>query len=109
MLCTIWYHFYDLKNVENIIGGVLFLENVQALALYCTNGTKSHNASHDCYISFPAALKLANITHVFKNPSNNYRPVSISSVSKINESLLFNQINDHFEDLFSKYQFVLSI
>ena len=99
--------FLQFKKREHINGGVLFLENLQALALYCTNSTKSHNASHDCYISFPAALKLANITHVFKNPSNNYRPVSISSVSKINESLLFNQINDHFEDLFSKYQFVL--
>ena len=48
---------------------------------------------------FPAALKLANITPVFKkaskNSRKNYRPVGIlRNVSKIYECLLFNEIND---------------
>ena len=58
---------------------------------------------------FPAALKLANITPVSKkaseNSKENYRFVSIlPNVSKIFERLLFRQINDYFECLFSKYQ-----
>ena len=62
MLCAIWYHLYNLKNVENTHGGVLPLVKLQDLAckfaksdsamdvfrvfLYCTNGTKSRKASH---------------------------------------------------------------
>ena len=29
MLCAIWYHLYNLKNVENIHGGVLYLVKLQ--------------------------------------------------------------------------------
>ena len=29
MLCTIWYHLYNLKNVENTHGGVLLLVKLQ--------------------------------------------------------------------------------
>ena len=29
MLCVIWYHFYNLKNVENTHGGVLLLLKLQ--------------------------------------------------------------------------------
>ena len=62
MLYVIWYHLYNLKNVENTHGGVLLLVKVQAKAciftknntslrcflsfLNCTNDTKSRNASH---------------------------------------------------------------
>ena len=57
---------------------------------------------------FPAALKLPNVTPVFKKAKNfkeNYRPVStLLDVPKINERLLFNEINEYFEGLFSKYQ-----
>ena len=32
MLCAIWYHLYNLKNVKNTHGGVLLLVKLQALA-----------------------------------------------------------------------------
>ena len=37
--CAIYYHLYNLKNVENEHGGVLILVKI-------TNGTKSRNASN---------------------------------------------------------------
>ena len=30
MLCTIWYHLYNLKNVKNNHGGVLLLVKLQS-------------------------------------------------------------------------------
>ena len=45
--CAIWYHLYNLKNVKNTHGGVLtLLLGYFSRFLNCTNGTKSHNASH---------------------------------------------------------------
>ena len=32
MLCAIWYHLYNLKNVKNTQGGVLLLVKLQASA-----------------------------------------------------------------------------
>ena len=52
MLCAIWYHLYNLKNVENTHGGVLRLVKLQSSASTCTNGTKSRNASHYIKSSF---------------------------------------------------------
>ena len=61
MVCAIWCHLYNLKNVKNIYGGVVFLIKLQALAsllkvtlphgcfsrfLNCTNVTKSCKLSH---------------------------------------------------------------
>ena len=58
MLCAIWYHLYNLKNVKNIHGGVLLLVRPATLLkvtllyecflqfLNCTHGTKSHKVSH---------------------------------------------------------------
>ena len=62
MFCSIWYHLYNLKNVKNTLGGVLFLVKLQAKTcnfstltllhgcfssvLNCTNGTKSRKVSH---------------------------------------------------------------
>ena len=59
--------------------------------------------------TFPPALKIANITPVHKkdskNVKENYRPVSIlPNVSKIYEKIMFNQISDFFENIFSKFQ-----
>ena len=61
MLCGICYHLYNLKNVKNTHGGVLFLVKLQASVynftrslsppwvfsryLNCANGTKSRKAS----------------------------------------------------------------
>ena len=49
--CTIWYHFYNLKNGKNTHGGVLILVFKVTLLhgcfsrfLNCRNGTKSRNA-----------------------------------------------------------------
>ena len=52
MLCVIWYHLYNLKNLRDTHGEVLLLVKASLIHgcfsrfLNCTNGTKSHNASH---------------------------------------------------------------
>ena len=57
MLCAIWHHLYNLKNVKNTHGGVLLLIKLQALKitilhgrfsrfLNCTNGTKLRKSFH---------------------------------------------------------------
>ena len=58
---------------------------------------------------FPASLKLANITPVYKkgskNSKENYRPVSIlPNISKIYERCLFKPISIYFENIFPKFQ-----
>ena len=58
---------------------------------------------------FPASLKLANITPLYKkgskNSNENYRPVSIlRNISKIYERRLFKPISNYFENIFSKFQ-----
>ena len=60
ILCAIWYHFYNLENVKNTHGGVLLwvlkvtlLHRWFSRFLNCTNGTKSHKASH-LYVFFMA-------------------------------------------------------
>ena len=40
MLCAIWYHWYNLRNLKNTHGGVLLLVKLQAEAC---NFTKSNN------------------------------------------------------------------
>ena len=37
MLCAIWYHLYNLKNVKNIHGGKLLLVKLQTEALFKVN------------------------------------------------------------------------
>ena len=55
MLCTIWYHLHNLKNVKNTNRGVLLLVKLQAIKvtllngcfscfLNCANGIKSRKA-----------------------------------------------------------------
>ena len=57
MRCAIWYLLYNLKNVKNTHGGVLFLVKGTLLKgtllhgcfsrfLNCTNDSKSRNASN---------------------------------------------------------------
>ena len=74
MLCAIWYHLYNLKNMKNTQGGVILLLKLQASTcsftkrissngitprfLKCTNGTKSRKASHidnSVILAFPKA------------------------------------------------------
>ena len=69
---------------------------------------KSLNQVIECS-KFPKALKMANITPIFKKTERtdktNYRPVSIlPNLSKIYERCLYDQILDIFNDIFSKYQ-----
>ena len=51
MLCAIWYHLYNVKNMKNTHGEVLLLK-VSLLHGYfsrflnCGNGTKTRKASH---------------------------------------------------------------
>ena len=57
---------------------------------------------------FPANLKKADITPIFKKGDRllktNYRPVSIlATLAKVYEKLLYLQINDYFDRIFSKY------
>ena len=52
MICAIWYHLYNLKNLKSIHEGALLLLNVALLhgcfSLFnnCTNGTRWRKASH---------------------------------------------------------------
>ena len=46
MLCAIWYHLYNLKNVKNvhaILLNVILLHGRFPSFLNCANGTKSRN------------------------------------------------------------------
>ena len=47
MLCAIWYHLLNLKDVKNTLK-VTFLHGCFSGFLNCTNGTKLRNASHIC-------------------------------------------------------------
>ena len=82
MLCGIWYHLYNLKNVTSTHGGVLLLVKLKASVwnftilkvtlrgcflhfLNCANGSKSRKASQ--ILSWPKVIQrsLANIQHRF--------------------------------------------
>ena len=56
----------------------------------------------------PSDLKLADVTPVYKkkskNSKGNYRPVSISNISKLYEGCIYDQIQLFFDSLLSKYQ-----
>ena len=60
--------------------------------------------------TFPAPLKLAHITPVFKkgskNSKENYRPVSIlPNISKIYEKCMYKQMFNYLGNFFSKFQY----
>ena len=62
-----------------------------------------------CSAKFPATLKFANVTPVFKkdnrNQKDNYRVISILPIiSKIFEKLIRRQLSNHFDNIFSKFQ-----
>ena len=50
MLCAIWYHLYNLKNVKNAYGGVMLKVSLHrgcfSLFSSCTNGTKLRKVFH---------------------------------------------------------------
>ena len=53
MLCTIWYHLYNIKNVKNTHGGVLLLvlkvtpfHGCFSRFLNCSNDNKPRKATH---------------------------------------------------------------
>ena len=58
---------------------------------------------------FPSFLKLADVIPVFKkgskNSKHNYRPIIIlKNISKVHERVMFKQIGDFMENIFSKLQ-----
>ena len=59
MLCTIWYHLYNLKTVNNTHGGVLLFVKLQALAC---------NFPYECQITM---LKVIISTFVNQKQQNN--------------------------------------
>ena len=70
--------------------------------------SKDFNNSIDQAIIFPSKSKLADIAPAHKKGNrtekSNYRPVSLlSTMSKIHERLLFNQINEYISHKLSKY------
>ena len=59
---------------------------------------------------FPSSLKLANAMPVFKrgskNLKRNYQPISIlKNISKLYERVMFKQVGDFMENVFSKFQY----
>ena len=80
------------------------------LKISCNTSAKAlHNIFNKCLIisNFPDNLKLADITPFFKkkDPLNkeNYRPVSLPSISKILEKLKQKQINGYTSNFLSPY------
>ena len=72
--------------------------------------TKIHNDINYSITSgeFPNVLKLADITPAHKKDGrcdkSNYRPVSLlPAISKVFERILYNQINEYFDNKLSKY------
>ena len=58
---------------------------------------------------FPNELQLAEVLPIFKKndekDKNNYRPISIlSNISKIYEKYIQTQLNEHFANFLSEYQ-----
>ena len=43
MLCSIWYHLYNFKNVKNTHGGVLLSEKLQVEAKMNTKISNANN------------------------------------------------------------------
>ena len=78
MLCAIWYHLYNLKNVKNTHGGVLLLVKLQASLkvtllhgcfsrfLNCTNDT--NRAMHYKDGAFPPYQHLWRNIHTWISP-----------------------------------------
>ena len=62
MLCAIWYHFYNLKNVKNAHGEVLLLVKLQASAW---NSTKSNTPP--AFFTFVKLYKWCQIAEHFGN------------------------------------------
>ena len=76
MLCTIWYHLYNLKNLKNTHGGVLLLLKVALLHgcfshfLNCRNSNKLHKASNIIFLSPVKIQKNFWFFHFFREYRN---------------------------------------
>ena len=84
MLCAIWYHLYNLKNVKSTYGGVLLLVKLQASAC---NFTKS-NTPRWVFFTF---FKLYKWYQIVQNISNDYGDdeMSISNKGILSEWITF--------------------
>ena len=69
-----------------------------------------HNFNNSLFDSeFPSKLKEADITSIYKKIEKylkeNYRPVNIlTNISNVDERLMYDQINTHFEKMLSNVQ-----
>ena len=101
MLCAIWYHLYNLKNIKNTDGGVLLLEPATLLKvtlfhwwfwrfLNCTNDTKSSNALH---ISFFIEIAFSELIS-YESWFNYYKSIvkkSLTYISNLTPFQVFHQ------------------
>ena len=99
MLCTIWYHLRNLKNVKNTHGGmIILLLKLQTEAchftksittplvlfmffLNCTRGTKSRKASHIVILEFKWTITSINSMKSF---SIKYQYIQLDDQHKLN-------------------------
>ena len=103
-----------LKAIENLdvsksfpkdnIPPKIIKENKDIFSIVLTNGMRK--CIENCI--FPVNLKNADISPLFKKhdrlSKNNYRPVSIlPTLSKLYEKILYIQIYNYFNNIFSKY------
>ena len=80
MLCAIWYHFYNLKNVKNAHGGELLLVKLPAEALNYKNCTISRKASQ---------------TYIIKKNKKNIKKLVIMKKVKIRRTGVLNHLLTH--------------
>ena len=64
-----------------------------------------------CASKFPASFKFANVTPIFTQGSrtqkDNYRPIILPIISKIFEKVICRQLSSHFDNILSKFQYVV--
>ena len=112
------FKFVTDINIRNVINNIdcskayrkenippkLLKENIDICELFISSNI------NDCIENgvFPSSLKLADITPIFKNDNRflktNYRPISmLPTLTKIYEKILYSQIYEYFNSIFSKY------
>ena len=117
--CSLSFNYIDLGDMINKIGNldltksnpinsipskiVVANSDIVAPILYNNFNNNINNGT------FPSKLKIAEIMPTHKKKERilkeNYRPISIlPAISKIYEKLLADQLNDHFEQILSKFQ-----
>ena len=119
MLCAIWCHFYNLKNVTNTHGGVFLLVKLQEKVtllqgcfsrfLNCTNGTKSRKALRSTIILGCFAIpKNDGLCKIFCS-STKYHKKFLKSICNLLKCCLIIVEKSAPTKLFLNYFFVTSL